>query len=100
VDGIAIGLLRRGPKVYAVRNICPHQGAEICKGKVRGTWAPSSPGELIYSDRELVAVCPWHGFEYSLATGYALYGVTKGKLRLYPVIVQNGIVCVRLRDSQ
>jgi nitrite reductase (NADH) small subunit len=96
-NGIEFGLMRGSDKVYAVRNICPHQGAPICLGTVRGTWLPSPPGELDYGLSGHVLACPWHGFEFGLDDGKALFGTIRGKLRIYPVTVKDGTVFVNLK---
>ena len=43
VEGISIGVFNVGGTYYALRNRCPHQGAPLCQGSVKGTALPSSP---------------------------------------------------------
>jgi phenylpropionate dioxygenase-like ring-hydroxylating dioxygenase large terminal subunit len=72
--GKPVGVLRMGEKlvfwrdrtgkVTCMRDLCPHLGARLSKGKVKG-------------DR---LQCPFHGFEYD----------TNGKCRLVPAIGKNG----------
>ena len=90
-----VGIIRlHSGQWRAVRNLCPHKGAPICRGIVGGTWAPSAPGELAFERDGEVLVCPWHGFEYDLETGVELYQNTPTRLRLYPVAVRDGQVFV------
>ena len=97
VSGRSIGVVRTRRGVYAVRNQCPHMGAEICRGKVTGTLIPSAPGERVYGlDDELIR-CPWHRFEFFLETGLAAFGVTTKRLITYPVSVEAGQVYVTLK---
>jgi nitrite reductase/ring-hydroxylating ferredoxin subunit len=99
VGNVEIGVVRSHGRVFAVRSVCPHQGAPICEGKVRGTWLPSRPGELVYGMDGLVVECPWHGYEFSLDDGKVLFDMMRGKLRVYPVIVRDGIAFVTVKQS-
>ncbi|MBS0242238.1 MAG: Rieske 2Fe-2S domain-containing protein [Proteobacteria bacterium] len=68
VQGREIGILRRSDgRVHAMRNWCPHKGAELCKGRVTGTMLPGDPGTLTYAMNGEVIRCPWHGFEFERA---------------------------------
>jgi nitrite reductase/ring-hydroxylating ferredoxin subunit len=89
---VEIGLTQSGGRVYAVRNICPHMSAPICRGRVLGTMLPSNPGEFVFGLDDQVVVCPWHQWEFSLETGRPVFTNAKGRLRLYPVEVHEGRV--------
>jgi nitrite reductase/ring-hydroxylating ferredoxin subunit len=65
VEGHAICIARRGERLYAVRNRCPHAGGPLHKGWI---------------DAEGHIVCPWHRFKFCLdqadvanADGYRLH---------------------------
>jgi len=49
----AIAVCNVGGRVHAFLGVCPHQGGPLGQGNVED-------GNLI---------CPWHGWEYSCATG-------------------------------
>jgi nitrite reductase/ring-hydroxylating ferredoxin subunit len=53
VEGRNIALFRRGDRVYAVGDSCPHMGASLSEGFIDGN----------------AVVCPWHGWIFSLETG-------------------------------
>jgi nitrite reductase (NADH) small subunit len=72
VNGTEIGIAKVGDQVVAYRNVCPHQGAPICRGRVGGTTLPSAPGEYVYGKDGLVLHCPWHGWQFDLVSGMAL----------------------------
>ncbi len=98
IPGHDIGVVRlRDGQLRAVRNLCPHKGAPICRGIVGGTWLPSAPGALTYDREREVLACPWHGWEYDLDTGAELFRPVPTRLRLYPVTVRDGQVYVTVR---
>jgi 3-phenylpropionate/trans-cinnamate dioxygenase ferredoxin subunit len=91
---IGIAQLKNG-EFRAVRNVCPHKGAPVCKGPIGGTALPSAVGELIYGRDGEILACPWHGFEFDLLTGDELIRSGKPtKLLMFPVAVANGNVLV------
>lgn len=96
VNGREIGIVRlRSGELRAVLNYCPHKGAPVCRGFIGGgVWQSSGPGDLSFDASQEVLVCPWHGFEFSLASGREL-GWSKGsRLRFYPVHEAGGDVFV------
>ena len=91
----SVGIIRlRNGELKAVRNMCPHKGAPICRGIVGGTWPPSAPGKLIYDREGDVLVCPWHGYEYDLTDGVEMYQSKPTQLHFFPVTVRDGTVYV------
>jgi nitrite reductase (NADH) small subunit len=97
VEGREIGIARLASGEFrAVRNVCPHKGAPVCKGFVSGTALPSAPGELVYGHYGEVLVCPWHGYEFDLNTGIQLYQNDAAKLLMYPAQLQGDSVMVTL----
>lgn len=95
VKGRTIGLIKMKDKVYAIRNVCPHKGAPVCRGTVGGTMLPSEPSTFIFGMENQVLKCPWHGWEFDLESGASLCGA-KGKLTLYPVTLKEGAVYLDL----
>ena len=91
----SVGVIRlQSGELKAVRNLCPHRGAPICRGIVGGTWPPSEPRELAFDREGEVLVCPWHGFEYDLKDGLELYKKMPTRLHFFPVAVRDGTVYV------
>lgn len=86
IDRLSIGVFHLANGFYAIRNFCPHQGAELCKGTVHGThrpgpvtaFAPALPGRVLR--------CPWHGWEFDIVTGKGLYD-DRGRVSIYEVRV-------------
>lgn len=96
IGGRSIGIIKANGKVYAVRNVCPHKGAPVCLGQVRGTMLPSGPASFVFGLENQVLQCPWHGWEFDLDTGCQVSG--DAKLRLYPVTLQDRAVFLELRS--
>ncbi|HZP85018.1 MAG TPA: Rieske (2Fe-2S) protein [Chthonomonadaceae bacterium] len=95
VAGRSLGVFNVHGTFVAVRNICPHEGGPICRGRVGGTTLPSPPGEYRWGREGEILSCPWHGWEFDLLTGRALAHDRK-RLRLYPVTVEDDTVFVTL----
>jgi 3-phenylpropionate/trans-cinnamate dioxygenase ferredoxin subunit len=72
LNGIQVGIFNLGDRFVAYRNLCPHQGAPVCVGRVGGTTLPSAPGEYVYGRHGKILHCPWHGWQFDLETGQAL----------------------------
>jgi nitrite reductase/ring-hydroxylating ferredoxin subunit len=81
---VSIGVFRLQDEFYAIQNYCPHQGAELCRGKIHGTHAPSAVGTFNPDLQGRVLRCPWHGWEFDVRTGKGLYDA-KGRVRTYAV---------------
>ena len=98
IDGREIGITQlKNGEFRAVRNVCPHKGAPVCKGTIGGTHLPSGVGELVYGRDGEILTCPWHGFEFDLLTGEELIRAGRPtKLLMYPAAVENGNVVVTL----
>jgi nitrite reductase/ring-hydroxylating ferredoxin subunit len=83
-----IGLIRwDGETLYAVHNRCPHQGGPICRGALMPNLAAADAGStdaIAVNNDKPVLICPWHHWEFDLASGKALYAHPH-KLRTYPV---------------
>ena len=92
--GKSIGVFNTGSQIVAVLNICPHEFAPVCRGKVGGTTLPSRPGEFHWGRDNEILRCPWHGWEFDLHTGECL--TDRRKLRRFPVTVRGGAVYVEV----
>ena len=65
-NGVEIGLFAVAGGYRAYRNLCPHAGAPVCRGEV--SRAAGTGGD---QDLEILR-CPWHAWEFDLATGACL----------------------------
>ena len=89
VDGQSIGVLNVDGTYYALRNSCPHQGAPLCLGRITGTTVASKPYERIYTREGEIIKCPWHGWEFEIATGRSIFNPHKIRTRTYEVTIEN-----------
>lgn len=89
VDRISIGVFNVGGTFYALRNRCPHQGAPLCQGSLKGTALPSAPGEYLWARDGEVLRCPWHGWEFDVTNGQSLFNPHRVRVRAYEVTVES-----------
>ena len=95
--GRGLVLVRRGKQWWALRDICPHQGARLSGGVVSGRVPPCLPGDNIdMIDEEPVLICPWHGWEFDVTSGRCLTDPYRQRVRAYAVKIEEGRVWVEL----
>jgi nitrite reductase/ring-hydroxylating ferredoxin subunit len=85
----SIGVFRVGDEFYAVNNFCPHQGGPLCLGRIKPWVRSAGPGEYVMSGQEALLACPWHGWEYDLATGQSFLGPGEPPVRTYDVSIES-----------
>ena len=78
VNGKSVGVFRIGENFYAIRNRCPHQWGPLCLGDFAPRAVSSGPGDVHVVDGPPLLACPWHGWEYDLATGQSFIGPGHG----------------------
>lgn len=88
VEGRSIGVFNIRNSLYAVRNSCPHQGAPLCLGKVKGTMKSSRPHSYEYVMDEQVLVCPWHCWEFDITNGRSVFNPHRMRVKTYEVTLE------------
>ncbi len=93
-----IGVFNIGGVYYALRNLCPHKLGPLCTGRVSGRVVASAPPstyapELAIERAGEIIRCPWHLWEFEIATGRCLVD-PKVRVKTYPVAVEDGQVVV------
>ena len=78
VNGKSIGVFRVDDQFYALRNRCPHQFGPLCVGTLAPRAVSSGPGDVRMDSGPPLIACPWHGWEYDLATGQSFMGPGRG----------------------
>ena len=77
--GVAIVLVKRGERIYALTDTCPHLGGPLSEGKLVG-------GAI---------QCPWHGSRLALEDGSVVGGPTVYPARCFEVRTRAGEIQVR-----
>ena len=70
-----VGVFRIDGEFFAWHNRCAHRAGPVCQGRImKRVLEPVADDKTIrtqeYDDAESHIVCPWHGYEYSIKTGY------------------------------
>lgn len=84
LDGLAVMVVRCGNEIFAVDDICTHDGERL-------------EGAEVESDSCQI-VCPRHGARFCLRTGEALTPPAYEPLRAYEARIENGRILVHLPD--
>jgi nitrite reductase/ring-hydroxylating ferredoxin subunit len=90
VDKMSIGVFNVDGRFYAFLNRCPHRGAQLCRGDVLSGLEADRPGELVRDVTRKYLVCPWHGWEFDIATGASWFDPGRMKARPFAVEVESG----------
>src|SRR5579859_4434147 len=89
-----IGVFNVGGTFHALRNLCPHKSGPLCTGAVTGRMvADRPPGaggfDLAWERDGEIVRCPWHLWEFEIATGHCLVD-RRARVKTYPVVVEDG----------
>ena len=90
VKGREIALFNVDGKYFAFFNRCPHAGASLCNGRVVRRVDSHEPGTYHLATDHTMLRCPWHGWQFDIATGQAWCDPETIKVRNYPVAVEPG----------
>lgn len=91
----SIGVFNVNGEYVAVLNVCPHELAPVCRGRVSGTTLFSLPGEYRWGREGEILSCPWHGWEFDLHSGKALAD-PRVRVRRYPTEIVDDTIFVVL----
>lgn len=95
IEGREVGVFNLDGTYYALKNVCPHQGARVCLGKVSGTTLPSRVHEFRYGLTGRILRCPWHGWEYDITNGRSVFD-PEVKVVTYPVSIEEDQIVVSI----
>ena len=88
-----IGLFNEGGTVYALNNYCPHAGAPVCLGAITGTTEADRSYEARWIRSGEILRCPWHGWEFDLATGRSVVEPVR-RVKTFDVVVKDGWISI------
>lgn len=77
LEGVEVAVFNVGGAFYAIENTCPHRGASLGEGALKGE----------------EVICPLHGWQFNVKTGRMPMG---GGVRSFPVRVEAGAVLVEI----
>jgi 3-phenylpropionate/trans-cinnamate dioxygenase ferredoxin subunit len=90
VRGRSIGVFNVDGAFHALINRCPHQGAVLCEGAIVSRLEAPLPGEYRLTRPGTMIRCPWHCWEFDIATGQSWCEPDDVKARSYSVTVEPG----------
>jgi len=79
VDGAQVAVFNLGGQIYAIEDVCTHDGGVLTGGPIEGDQI----------------VCPRHGARFCIRNGEALTPPAYEPVATFPVRVENGEVQVR-----
>jgi 3-phenylpropionate/trans-cinnamate dioxygenase ferredoxin subunit len=88
IQGRSIGVFNIDDQFYALKNSCPHQGAPLCTGRIKGTFVATKPYEYVYARENEIIKCPWHGWEFEISTGRSIFNPHRVRVATYDVTVE------------
>ncbi len=96
VEGRKVGVFRIESRYYALSNVCPHAGGPLCFGDITGTTVVGEEHyDLEWVDSGKILRCPWHAWEFYLATGQSV-GDSRMKVPTYNVVLEDGNIYVEV----
>jgi nitrite reductase (NADH) small subunit len=93
-----IGVFNVNGTFHALRNLCPHKSGPLCTGRIGAYVAADAPPTSedanldLVRDGEIIR-CPWHMWEFEIATGRCLVD-PKARVKKYPVVIESGEIVV------
>jgi len=94
IGGHRVGLYRVAGTLHALADRCPHRGAPLCAGKI-ATPIETDGGTLKLGLRHSIVRCPWHKWEFEIASGRSLVD-PRLRVRRYAVQIEGEHVVVTL----
>ena len=88
--GREIGMFNVGGKFYALANRCPHKAGPLCHGHITGLVQSKGPGDYRLIRTGEFVRCPWHGWEFEIATGQSYCDPQSLRIRQFDVEVASG----------
>lgn len=90
-----IGLFAVGTDLHALADRCPHRGAPLCSAGVVATPIEAHGSELRIGRPRSVLRCPWHKWDFEIASGRCLVD-DRLRVRRYDVRVEGDDIVVSL----
>ena len=78
----------------AIADGCPHEGASLGQGAVERMWTADEVGQHRPCGDRVVAICPWHNFEFDVDTGLSPNVSPRLRVKTYPTQLEGEEVAV------
>lgn len=75
--------------LHALLDKCLHQGGRLSRGRLLTATNGKTLGDYHEEDGRVIVKCPWHGYEYDVATGCTLFDEQR-KVRVFKVHEEDG----------
>jgi 3-phenylpropionate/trans-cinnamate dioxygenase ferredoxin subunit len=89
INNRSVGVFNVSGNFFALANLCPHAGGPLCRGQVTGTSVADKPYAVSWQRAGEIVRCPWHSWEFDIATGKTLTDPTRS-VRTFKTVVKNG----------
>jgi len=93
--GRETGIFHIAGEYFALINRCPHEGGELCRGRLVGLMESDRPGEYRLTRHGEMLRCPWHGWEFDIRTGQSWCDPQNTRVRSYNITVEPGATVVK-----
>lgn len=101
VKGRAYGIFNVDGTFHALLDRCPHQGATLSRGSCVAEIESATPGQYRFGTSRTLVMCPWHGWEFDIATGQSWFDAARTRALSVDVTVECGQdLIARLADAQ
>ncbi|MDX1748254.1 MAG: Rieske (2Fe-2S) protein [Halobacteriales archaeon] len=87
-EKLSIGVFNVEGEYYALANVCPHQLAPLCLGRITGDVIAPEVGEYELVREGEIVQCPWHGWKFEIATGKSIFNPHKLSTPTFDVVVE------------
>jgi nitrite reductase/ring-hydroxylating ferredoxin subunit len=90
VDGLpySIGVFNVDGEYHALANVCPHQLAPLCEGRITGETVSKGVGDFRTVREGEVIQCPWHGWKFDIADGTSVFNPHEVRTRSFETAVE------------
>jgi 3-phenylpropionate/trans-cinnamate dioxygenase ferredoxin subunit len=84
-----VGVFNVGGSYFGLLNRCPHKAAPLCAGAITSLVSSKEPYKFELEREGEILRCPWHGWEFEIATGRSVFNPHKVRVRTYEVTVES-----------
>lgn len=87
-------VIRRGDDIFAVRDVCPHQGAPLSAGILSCARKETAVGCYETDEPRVIVRCPWHNWEIDVTCGVARHDPNRTVVATYTAGIEHGKIFI------